>query len=202
VYNAGVYLPGLFIRKVARLPKGITVLNLRQRIPTWQQITPVYGVIALVIYSWTILRFFWKLPSWLYYQSLGDIFSLYAYSAFVNLLESLVVLLAPLVLSIILPEKWFRNRFVARSTVMLLLGFSFLAYFDYHIPDMENYPRYLLNWAPYVAIAILILGYLSGLVRPIVKLAEGLAERTVIFLYITIPLSVISLFVVGIRNLV
>lgn len=42
------------------------------------------------------MRFFWKLPSWLYYASLGEIAIMYAYMVTVNLIESILVLLVPL----------------------------------------------------------------------------------------------------------
>jgi membrane-anchored protein YejM (alkaline phosphatase superfamily) len=41
-------------------------------------------MITMVIYSWTILHFFWRLPGWLYFMSIGEVLTVYAYSMATN----------------------------------------------------------------------------------------------------------------------
>ena len=71
-----------------------------KRIPSWGKIVPVFAVIVLIVYAWTIIWFFWKLPSWLFFLNAGEILTAFAYSLATNLAESLVVLCAPLLLAL------------------------------------------------------------------------------------------------------
>ena len=178
-----------------------TVLNIRKRLPTLQQIAPVFSVIVLFIYTWTTIRYLWRVPSWLYYLPLGKILTIYAYSLTVNLIESLLILLAPITLCIFLPEKWFYNRFVSRSVAIVLLGLSYVIYLNYQMQDMDAFPRPLLNWIPLVAAVIFVSAYLIDQVKFLRKLIEEFAERATVFLYIVIPVSIVSVFVVAVRNL-
>src|SRR5512146_2034650 len=78
----------------------------RRHLPHWGQVIPVYGMIAIVLYSWTLMRFFWKLPSWLYFLNGGEILGSLAYLLVINFLESLVFLCGPLFLAFVLPKGW------------------------------------------------------------------------------------------------
>src|SRR5512140_447536 len=98
------------------------------KIPTWQQIVPVYAVIVLVIYTWTILWFFWKLPSWTFFLNVGEMLTMLAYSLATNFAESLLVLCGPLVLGLVLPRKWFSEVFVARGAALSLAGLGYMMF--------------------------------------------------------------------------
>jgi len=82
------------------------------RFPKVAQLAPVYALTVLLVYGWTILWFFWKLPSWLFFMTIGEILGVVAYAMSMNLLESLCVVLIPVLLSVALPQKWFYDKFV------------------------------------------------------------------------------------------
>jgi hypothetical protein len=104
-------------------------LAIYKKIPNWPAIASVYAIAVIFIYGWTAYWFIWKLPSWIYYLSITEILTLIAYSAFANLLESLLVFSVPLVLAIILPKKWFFDRFVSAGSLLGLLIGGYLIYF-------------------------------------------------------------------------
>jgi hypothetical protein len=60
-----------------------------RRFPKMQDILPVFAVIATVVFSWSIITFFWKLPSWLFFLRADEILSILAYTLSVDMLESL-----------------------------------------------------------------------------------------------------------------
>ena len=60
-----------------------------RRFPKTQDILPVYAVIAAVVFSWSIITFFWKLQSWLIFLRSDEILSILAYTLSVDMLESL-----------------------------------------------------------------------------------------------------------------
>lgn len=146
------------------------------------------------------MRFFWKLPSWLYYSSLGEIATMYAYMVTVNLIESTLVLLVPILLSLLLPAKWYFERFTTKSMWLLLLGLGYWAYFNKNFQAEAPFPMEMFKWIPAAAVAILCLTFLLDQVTFLRKVIMELADRLVIFLYIFLPVAFISLLVVVIRN--
>lgn len=177
-------------------------LNFAKRIPHLEQIARVYAVMVVIIYSWSLFRFFWRLPGWLYYSSMGEIGVMFTYMMVVNLIESLVVLLAPLFLSIVLPQKWFSDRFVTKGTLLVLMGLGYLIYFSNHLHFQTPFPVQLVTWTPAVAIAILGLVFLIDRAHVLDKALDEITSRLVIFLYISIPVSLVSVLVVLVRNII
>jgi hypothetical protein len=124
-----------------------------------------------------------------------------AYISVVNLMESLLVLLAPIALSLILPHKWFYDRFVTRGLLLASLGLGYLIYFDKQIQAGVPFPYALAKWTPVVFVLILVLVFLLDKINFLGRILEDLADRLTIFLYILIPLTALSLVIVLIRNL-
>jgi hypothetical protein len=176
----------------------------RQRIPSRAQLAAVLAVIVLILYTWTILWFFWKLPSWLYYLNAGEILNVLSYSLAVNLVESLVVLAVPVLLAVLLPKKWFSDVFVARGAALAMAGLGVLIYVAYHFPMKDVFPVSLLTplfIAPALALIVLLV-FLAGRVLLLRRGIEFLADRGTIFLYILIPLSLVSAFTILIREII
>jgi hypothetical protein len=177
-------------------------LNFVKRIPRLEQIAPVYAVMVVMIYSWSLARFFWRLPSWLYFSSVGEIAVIFAYMMVVNLIESILVLLVPVLISIVLPQKWFYDRFITRGTMLVSLGLGYLMYFDNQLQYQKAFPLDLVYWTPAIIIAILVLAFLIDWTGFLDKILNELTNRFIIFLYISIPISLISLLIVLIRNII
>jgi hypothetical protein len=176
-------------------------LNFVKRIPKVEQIAPVYAVIVMIIYSWALLHFFWRFPSWLFYSSLGEIAVIFAYMIVVNLLESLFVLLGFILAGMILPQRWFSERFVTRSVSLALLGLGYLIYVNQTYPSEASYPLAMYRWMLGVGAAILVIAFLIDRLGFLRNLLDALANRMVVFLYVIIPISVVSFLVVLIRNI-
>ena len=86
-------------------------MSISKRIPSIEKILPVYAVIVMIIYTWANFRYFWNVPSWNLYSTVGEFITIYAYMTVVNFIESLLILFIPVLMSIILPAKWFYARF-------------------------------------------------------------------------------------------
>ena len=128
----------------------------------------------------------------------GEIALVYAYLLVTNFLESLLAVCVPIVLGFILPPKWFRDSFVSRGTSLVLLGLGYFMFLAYQFQAKDDYPTVLLKaWS--VALALGIIALLVFLIAKIPFLNKALgfiAERVTIFLYVYIPLSLVSLVVV------
>jgi hypothetical protein len=174
-------------------------LGIFNRLPRREQVAPVYAVIVLFIYGWTTWWFCWNVPGWINFMRLGEILVVYAYALTTNFFESLTVLLGILCLCLILPRKLFLDLFVARGIALAALGLGYMMYLSSLFVTKETYPSGLLRWSP--AIALLLAGgaYFVGNGPALRKGLESFGDRAIIFLYLSIPASMISLLVVIFR---
>lgn len=172
-----------------------------KRIPPASQIAAVYAVIMFTIYTWTILWFFWKYPSWAFFLTIDEILVELAYSLANCFAESLVVLFFPVVAAVILPKKWFYDGFIARGVALVLPILGYMMYMAYQINGELDYPSRELDWAPVVLVATLLLVFLAGKPGWLRTALEALADRMTIFIYLFVPLSILSIVVVVIQVL-
>jgi hypothetical protein len=175
------------------------------RLPDRQSILGVYAVIVFLVYSWTLFTSFYKLPSWMFYLTIGQILSVYAYAFSVNLLESILALSVVLFLDFTLflalkNREEFQSRSILLILVVLISSMLRLVLFQSYDDIQPFLSGELIWWAITLplALATAVAVPKSKWIR---KAIEGIAERAVIFLYIYLPLSLISLVVVFIRNI-
>jgi len=175
------------------------------RLPGRRNILGVYAVVVLLVYSWTLVTSFYKLSSWMFYLTVGEILSVYAYAFSLDLLESTLMLAGVLFLDLTFFLA-FRNmeEFQPRS-ILLALGILISSGLRLILfPDYEDIDSFLQGESTWWMIALplaLIVAVAGSKTRWVRKVIVVVAERTTIFLYIYLPLSLISLLVVFIRNL-
>ena len=171
-------------------------MSLLNRFPKKQDIYSLYGLIVILIYGWSAYWFVWNLPSWLSFLTAAEIVAICAYALFTNFLESLFVLALVLFLCFYLPEGWLYNDFVFRGAVMAICTLVYLMLMlSQHITLSQVGYYGLLT----IAVIVLLINF-GGRAR-IFRIGVGmLADRSIIFTYITVPLSIISMFVILVRN--
>ncbi len=175
------------------------------RLPDRQSILAVYAVIVTLVYSWTLFASFYKLPSWMFYMTISQILSVYAYSFSIDLAESILALAGVLVLEFTLflalrNKDEFQSRSILAVLVVLISSMLRLALFQTY-EDIEAFLSGELTWwAVTLPLGTLIAVFAPKNIR-VRKILDGIAERAAVFLYIYLPLSFISLIVVIARNL-
>ena len=176
-------------------------LTIFKRIPPWNQIAPVFAVIVMMIYAWTVTWFLWKLPSLVYYMNAGEIAAMFTYLMATNLLESILIMCGPVLLSMILPAKWFQQAFVARGAALVMPGLGYLMVIANHFQFRDEYPAvFFKKWSLALAFSTLFLFvFLAEKVTFLRKTIEFITDRAVIFLYVFIPISLLSLVAVVFR---
>jgi hypothetical protein len=179
---------------------------MRKRLPEFQAVLQVYAVIAVMFSGWTITAFLRKLPSWLLTLNLGEIFDLFSYSMFVNLVESLMILLLLFIVCALLPAAALRDDFGARGALLalgllgsLMLYLRLLTQFG-----LESVPRLVI--APLIVLVLsAVLAFFSSrfrLVRFLHSAVLWTADRLTVFLYLLVPLFVgLSVYVIF-RNII
>ena len=179
--------------------------NLNKRLPPKHEILIIFGAIVFPVFSWSIYNAFYLLPSWLSHLVAGQILILFAYIFSVSLLESVVLLAGILILTILLPAKYLRDKFVPQGFLILWIGFLFaiLAQFgQMSFSFWGREPRAVLAVGLSFLLLETIIPYV--LVNKYERLESGLriiADRLTVFLFVYIPISVISVAAVIVRNL-
>ena len=200
----------LSILRAHEIPREIRYKNqekagMSKRLPHVNEIISVFAVISAMTYGWTLLAFLWKLPSWLDYLTYGEILTVYSYSLLTNFMESIFVLALILLLCVILPARFLRDVFTLRGTIFAisLLGtmmFVLSFYSDDNPALMESLPVWLVILV-LSSLFMVLLDMLSRNVRSVASALLWLSDRLTIFLYVNLPLSLLALIVVTIRNL-
>lgn len=174
------------------------------RLPDRRSIIGVYGVAVFLAYSWTLLASFWKVPSWLFYLKVGEIFSVYAYAFVVDFIESLLLLFLMVLVGLLLPRRLWNAKFKTLGAlwIMVLLGSIMLRLYTNRAPDYwEEFVYDQWAWWGYTLLAGIILSFAFSRVGWLRKGLEALVDRLVVFLYLYLPLTAIAILVVFTRIL-
>lgn len=179
---------------------------LKSRLPEKAQVLPALSAIIFVVFTWSLYRMFYQLPSWLGYLSLGNVLSLAAYVLMFALVESLVLLAILLIFGACLPGIWLRKDFAVQGSTLTGIAALGAYLLQRNVGALYKLPpeRLLLNSLLILAGLILALGISAFIYMrlPVLqKWVGNLAERLTVFAYIYIPLGLISLAAVLLRNL-
>jgi hypothetical protein len=161
----------------------------------------LYATIVFLSYGWAIITFFWRVPSWLYFLSLGEIGAILAYTLASSLLECTIILLIFLFASLVLPSGLLADKFAVRASlivysltfwVVLLTSNSLI-----QLPATSDVITFGLGVSVTSALAILLserISFFPGLVMAV-------GNRLTIFLYLWLPLGVLGILVIIFRIL-
>lgn len=169
------------------------------RLPERRSILGVYATAMFLVYGWTLIASFWKVPSWLYSLRLGDILSVYAYSFVIDFVESLLLVGIALFVGALLPTRWWNARFAAYGTlwILILMGSMMLRLYTNRSPDTwEGFVSGQGGWWGSTFLLALAINLLVARISLFRRALEDLAERLVVFIYIYIPLTVLATLVV------
>lgn len=180
------------------------VTTFRDRLPQRREILYVFGGVIFVIYSWAIRGFLYQLSSLRLYHTLGEIFGVFSYLMAFALIESIIIMSTLIVVGIILPGKWFREGFAWKAFITTLVaGIAMIL--------LNNYLFSLNNTMPAMNVIYLSAGITFVLLISLIwifqnnpqlqKFFLAVQERMQIFIYFYIPLGIIGLTVVVLRNL-
>lgn len=181
------------MKKIAQLTRSKT--------PALDKIAPVYAVITLVIYGWTLYWSLHELPAWLHYLQLTEIINLYFYFLMVNFLESLFILLFILSLCVVLPRNWLFAEFIYRGTALSLFIAIYLTTMIVRRSQIMEFSTNMAKWFPVILVIALLFIMIVEKLSFMKKLVEEFADRATIFLYINIPASIVAIVIIMIRTI-
>lgn len=150
--------------------------------------------------------FVWKVPSWLMFLTLDRILSLLCYGLVFAFLESAAYVLLLVFAGFVLPERWLRKDFIIRSVWVVTIwlvswNIFFMRMSSLGLDGGLQVLNILYPWLALTLLLVVVFYYLSMRVEFLKNIGFWLADRTLIFLFIFLPASLIGLLVVVVRNL-
>lgn len=173
---------------------------LLNRLPKKGQIISVYAVGVTILYFWAILNAIRDLLSnWSLYLSVAEILGLFSYIMAGTFLESLLLISALLFVSFVLPQKIITDKFVVRGSILTITFLGSIIYL-YTLTLSYGVLENINKWAVFFVSFTFVLMLLGELSQAVARIVETIANRCIIFLYINLPLSFISIIIIFARN--
>lgn len=134
--------------------------------------------------------------------SVWDLIGVIAYTLTYALFESLAVLIILVFVSVLLPAKLFRDKFVAVSTsiVFLTVAWFILAHYNDQIIRLWGIRQFAI-WAVIFGLTILLAIVVVHRFGALERVINSIAQRLSVLSSLYIFLGVVSLIVVVIRNI-
>lgn len=174
---------------------------LKDRLPGRREITLIFTLCFVIIYSWSTLMFFNYLPSWLLFLDGWTIAGIFAYSQVFALFESLVVLAALILVALVMPRGLFREWFVPQGTAAVLLATAgaIALHLAKEVPLWPS-KRLLFGLALYL-LAVAVASWAIRRYGQFREMIENMAERLTVLLYVYLPFVALSAAIILIRNI-
>ena len=183
---------------------------LRRKLPVRAEALSVFNVLIFVVFGWSIRGFLFEIPSFLLYLSLGDISAVVFYMMAFAFFECVLLTGGLVIVSMILPSNWFRTGFAYKGFLIILVATTCFILFQgyYKVGFFQN----IIN-NDYSHIQPMVIGVIVGLMGLIGLFAifhnkprlqnylSKFIEQFSIFAYIYVPLGVIGILVVFVRNI-
>lgn len=175
-------------------------MSLLNRFPKREQIISVYAVGVTILYFWATLSAIKDfISNWSLYLNISEVLGLFSYIMVGTFLESLLLIFALLLISFVLPQKIFADKFIVRGTILtitFLASIIYLYQLTLTFGILENMGKWIVFFVSFTVVFMLF----GESNRFGTRIVEALADRCIIFLYIYPPLSFISLIVIFARN--
>ncbi len=153
----------------------------------------MFAACVVPVYSWSILMFFKELPYRLHSLPAWDLVGVFAYVQIFALLESAIVLLIPVLLGVILPARFLRDRFVALGSVLALLTLSWLI-----VGRLGLFSNFL--WVSLYLISMSMAYMLIYRYKYFEQFINSFTERLTILLYMYVSVTLLSIIIIILRN--
>jgi hypothetical protein len=179
----------------------------KSRLPSRAEALSVLSIFVFFIFSWTLYRSAWYVPSWLEYLNIWSIAIIIAYVLAFALLESLCMLALVVFFSLFFPHKIFKENYALQGSSLAALVCIGAFLIQRKINLVYRLELWQLVAYPLVGLLlsflfVLLLAFLLDRFPWLSRLVTALVDRMVIFVYIYVPLGALGLLVVLARNII
>jgi hypothetical protein len=192
-------------REVDKFQKIIT-----GRAPARADLFAVSNIVIFAVFGWSVRGFLFKMPAFALYFGLWDNLLILFYQLAFALLESLIIMAALTVVAMLLSSRLLRDGFAYKGFITILVASVALIMYQGYYEQIEFYDRLRHNdytfFGPILyglATALAILFFLLWIFQRwprLQKLALMLIDQFEIFTYLYVPLGIVGLLLVIVRN--
>ena len=177
------------------------------KFPSLQEITPVFSLILFIVFTWTIFRMLFQIPSWLYSHSKSGIFSLAAYVFSFALVESILMLVFILIVCLLLPRYLFKDRFIAQGSLVVVACSVWALVVQFQRESLVKRDLFeLMAWVMLFILSLLLITFISYILLQRFQKAqvviEKIVDRMIVFAWIYVPVGLVSIVIVIVRNII
>ncbi len=189
--------------KEDRLPLN----SLKSRLPASSEALSVFSIFVFFVFSWALYRASWYVPSWLEYLTIWSILVIIAYVLAFALIESAAMLGLLVFFFLFFPKKILKAKYalLGSSLAVLLSVGAFLLQRKINLVyrlELWQLVVYPLAGLLAAVLLVLLLAFLLDRFPRLSRLLAAVLDRMVIFVYIYVPLGLLALLVVLVRNII
>ena len=161
-----------------------------------------FAVCVIPVHVWLVINFLDQARGIMIRVSTWDFVGVVSYILAFALLESFLLFLVMLLLAFVLPARIFRSKFVALSTVVVILATGWFIYLQYNrqlISDRQV--KLLAVWAISLLLTMGVLFLLVHRSRRLETTIHALAQRLAILAVLYVFVDLVAVAIVVVRNL-
>lgn len=180
----------------------MAIRHLKNRLPASKDAFTVFSFVIFIVTSWCVYVSLPNLTSYLYHFNIIEILSIFFYLMAFALFESVLVTFVLIVIGFVLPSQWFSQGFAYKAPVPLLVVAVALMRLQESLSS-GNIPP-LRVFAGSVAVVLFlcaVLVFFFHRVRRLQTIMKIALERFELFTFIYVPLGLIGIVVMLIRNI-
>ena len=165
-----------------------------------REVMLVYAVSVVIFYTWALaatIKDFSR--NWILYLTAPEIAVEFAYILTGVMVECLLILAVLFAARFLIPPRILKGGFVLYGSLAVAAFGGWLMFQDGLTIGLGG--THTKIWRNSIIAIALILAILGKRIRPVKSAIESFADRCVVFLYIYLPLSLIALIVVVVRNI-
>lgn len=174
--------------------------------PPRKEIIQIYAILTLLVYSWTVLLIIYDIPRLMLFLTPWDLISTFSYSMLMAFFDSIIFIVIVLLLSLALSRRFLGENYVPVIGGIAISSYAWICFIRFlYMIDLRTGTGWTDNqFVPLLLIALAstsLVGLLVPRIKFLKNLIAALSERSVVFIYIYLPLSAISLLIILFNNL-
>lgn len=175
--------------------------RIAHRMPADDERRLALGWCAFLVHVWAYYSLADSLPAWLLRLDAWDLLGLISYVLAFALWESLAIWIALLVLAMLLPAAWLRQRFLLRSTLIALVAALWALLFHFRLGELAPRVMQWPLWLGMILLSLCLAGFLGGRLVKLEATLHTALEKVFVLSIIYLGLDVVAMIIVLIRNL-
>jgi hypothetical protein len=184
--------------------KGKYILGtFSKRFPARDEILNGLAACMLPVFIWSIINVLREIPGWIMRMSTWDLVGAIAYTQAFALIESVIIFLLILILGLIMPERYFRNKFLALTATIVSVSTFWVILAHYNDEIIRTWGiKHLLVWGVIFGSTLFLFYLLVQRFDKVEAAVVAVIERVNILSFFYMFVGVMALIIVLIRNIV